>query len=256
MSPASDPFSFHPELRDKISDPLQSFFRQFNIEQMAARLKELGAPTGWWHSNREREASRTKTLSQLPDDDLWVFAYGSLMWDPGIRFAEVRRTRLPDHSRRFILKDIYGARGTPEAPGLMAALDVGSGCEGLMFRVDRSNIEVETEVLWRREKVAPAYTPTFVQAQIQDRSVTALTFVADHEADTIEPDLTRDEQIRFMATGTGFLGSSRDYLKNIAEHFEALGIQDEDVVALFQDTEAYIKANSSHQMIQSSHISL
>jgi cation transport protein ChaC len=71
-------------------------------------------------------------------------------------------------------------------------------------------------------------------------SITALTFVADHAAEMIDAELTRDEQIRFLATGTGFLGTSLDYLKNIQLKFEALGIHDEEVATLLRDTESYI----------------
>lgn len=106
-----------------------------------------------------------------------MFAHGSLMWDPAIDFAEVRRAWLPGHARRFILCDIHGARGTRDAPGLMAALDRGDGC-----------------------------------------------FLADHESDMIRGDLSRDEQVRYAATGTGFLDCSHDYLENIARKFAAFGI--------------------------------
>ena len=242
MSAAPDPFSYHPELRDKISDPLKSFFRTFTTEKLAAQLKARGLPVDWWHSESERETSRAETLAGRWDADLWVFGYGSLMWDPGFRFEEVRRAHVPDYARRFILKDIYGGRGTFEAPGLMAALDKGPGCDGLVFRIARDNIDGETEVLWRREKVGPAYTPVFVEAIAADRRMTALTFAADHAADLIDAGLTRAQQIEFCATGTGFLGSSLEYLRNISGQFAALGIQDEEVSGLLRETEAYLNS--------------
>ena len=242
MNIALDPFAYHPELRDKISDPLKSFFRTFTTEKLAAEMKARGLSVEWWHSDSEREASRAQTLAGHWDDDLWIFAYGSLMWDPAFRFEEVRRARALDYARRFILKDIYGARGTLKRPGLMAALDKGLGCDGLAFRISRENIDEETEVLWRREKVGPAYTPAFVDVVVSDRRMMALTFVADHEADLIDASLTRAQQIEFCATGTGFMGSSLEYLRNISSHFTALGIQDEEVSALLRETEAYVNS--------------
>jgi cation transport protein ChaC len=235
-----DPFVHHPELRGEIADPLQSSFRSFTTARLAEKMRELGLPVNWWHSDEAREALRAESLAGHRDADLWVFAYGSLMWDPAFRFAEVRRARVPDHARRFILKDTYGARGTFDAPGLMAALDRGPGCDGLLFRIERDHVEEETEVLWRREQVGPAYTAAFVAAEASGESITALTFVADHAAEMIDAELTRDEQIRFLATGTGFLGTSLDYLKNIQLKFEALGIHDEEVATLLRDTESYI----------------
>ncbi|WP_193177175.1 gamma-glutamylcyclotransferase [Oricola nitratireducens] len=242
MPPVADPFAHHPELRGKIVDPLQSSFRTFTTARLAKIIEEQGLPGGWWYSDEEREASRAEALAGNRDRDLWVFAYGSLMWDPAFRFAEVRRAHVPGYARRFILKDILGGRGTRDAPGLMAALDKGPGCEGLLFRIVHDHVEEETEVLWRREKVGPAYIPTFVDAVVSGERVPALAFVADHEAELIDASLTRDEQIHYLATGTGFLGTSLEYLENIASHFAALGIEDEDVSALLRDTESYMKS--------------
>jgi len=242
LSAYTDPFSQHPELRDQIADPLQSFFRTFTTTDLAARMRELGLPLDWWHTDEKREAMRAETLAHCRDADLWVFGYGSLMWDPGFRFAEVLRARVPDHARRFILKDLYGARGTFESPGLMAALDKGPGCEGLLFRIARDDIEEETEVLWRREQIGPAYKSVFVEVLVSDRRITALTFVADHDAEMIDANLTREEQIHYVATGTGFVGTSMDYLRNIQEKFTALGIHDEEVAALLRDAEAYLRS--------------
>jgi cation transport protein ChaC len=162
------------------------------------------------------------------------------MWDPAFRFEEVRRAYVTGYARRFILKDVYGGRGTVDAPGLMVALDKGPGCDGLAFRISLENTDVETEALWRRERIGPAYTPVFVETILANSRVTALTFVADHEADLIDASLTRAKQIEYCATGTGFMGSSLDYLKNIHRQFVTLGIQDEEVAELLRETEAYL----------------
>lgn len=251
MNVTPDPFSYHPELRDKISDPLKSSFRMFTTEKLAILAKARGLPGDWWYSDSEREASRDQALAGRWDNDLWVFAYGSLMWDPAFRFDEVRRAHVPDYARRFILKDVYGGRGTFDAPGLMAALDKGPGCDGLAFRISRENIDEETEILWRRERIGPAYTSVFVEVIASGRRMTALAFVADHEADLIDASLTRAQQIEFCATGTGFMGSSLDYLRNISSQFAALGIQDEEVSELLRETEAYINSRRKLPLNQS-----
>ena len=109
------------------------------------------------------------------------------------------RGKIPDAEILLsILKDLYGARGTFESPGLMAALDKGLGCEGLLFRIACDNIEEETEILWRREQVGPAYKSAFVEALVPNRRITALTFVADHDAEMIDANLTREEQIHYI----------------------------------------------------------
>jgi cation transport regulator ChaC len=57
----------------------------------------------------------------------------------------------------------------------------------------------------------------------------------------IDANLTREEQIRFVANGKRFVGSSMDYLSNIHKKFTALGIHDEGVAALLRDAESYIR---------------
>ena len=227
-----DPFFHHPELADLITKPEDSFFRDFSITKLANILTDRGLPTGWWHTDEHRNAIREKALSEHREEDLWVFAYGSLMWDPAIRFTEVRRARVQGYQRRFILKDIYGGRGTREAPGLMAALDRGGECEGLLFRIDKDAIEMETDILWRREFIGPAYFPVFVLAHMGEATANALTFVADYDAELIEPELSRADQLDYLANGSGFLGHSADYLGNIARQFRQLGIQDDEVEGL------------------------
>lgn len=239
MGLAADPFSHHPELRGRIADPLTSPSRALTTAKLAALTKERGLPADWWYADSTREAERAETLAGRRDADLWVFGYGSLMWDPGVRFEEVRRACVSGYARRFILKDIYGGRGTVDAPGLMVAMDKGGRCEGLAFRISGANLDEETEVLWRRERIGPAYKPVFVEAVAANTRFTALTFVADHEAELIDATLSRAHQIEYCATGTGFMGSSLEYLKNINRQFAALGIQDDEVSALLRETEAY-----------------
>lgn len=253
--PSCDPFAHHPELRALVTDPLASQHRQHAISPFATAMKAVGAAPEMLHSDAAREAMRTATLAERRDHDLWVFAYGSLMWDPAIRFAEVRRARVRGYARRFILKDVYGGRGTVEAPGLMAALDAcphghECGCDGLLFRIARADIEQETEILWRREMVGPSYRALFTPATIRataaapDSTVSALAFVADHAAEPIDATLSREEQIRYLATGAGLVGSSLDYLRNIHRKFAAIGVQDEEVAALLREAEAVAAAPS------------
>lgn len=79
-----DPFVHHPELRDKIRDPSTCWARNYLDE----RLVKLGVPPDWRHTDTRREQMRRETFTGRAADDPWLFAYGSLMWDPGIRFAD------------------------------------------------------------------------------------------------------------------------------------------------------------------------
>jgi cation transport protein ChaC len=237
-----DPFAHHPVLRDRILDPSKSFFRTFRPADLDERMAALGRPPDWRFPDEAIEASRHAVLAGRRDRDLWVFAYGSLMWDPAFRFAEVRRARVAGYARRFCLEDTFGGRGTPEMPGLQAALDIGDGCDGLAFRIATSEIEEETGYIWRRELLAPCYIPVFLDAATAGGTVDALAMVADHTAPPIRTDLTRAEQVRYLATGVGMLGTSLQYIENLAGHFAALGIEDPEVTSLLAEARAYAAA--------------
>lgn len=234
-----DPFVHHPELTGLIDDPETSFFRCFEPSDFDAQMDENGLGKDWRYSREEREACRVATLADRPGGDFWVFGYASLMWDPAIRFEEVRRARVDGYHRRFCLLETLGGRGTREVPGLMAGLDTGDACDGLVFRIAEDGIDAETEILWRRERIRPGYRPAFVEARTDLGSVHALTFVADPEVPDVVLDLPHERQVEMIATAGGFLGTSLGYVENLAEHFTAMRIEDDDLFALLEDARAY-----------------
>ncbi len=230
-----NPFGHHPGLAPLITPYEDSVFAGFRVEKAVAMMREHGVSADWVQPEAEREACRARALAGRRDNDLWVFAYGSLMWDPGMRFAEVRRAFAPEVERRFILYDTRGARGTIQSPGVMAALDHGAGCHGLAFRITAAHLEEDTYSLWCRERIGAAYLPAFIAAQTDHGEITALTFLADHDAESIRAGLSHEDQVRAVARGAGFLGSSFDYLANLARHFEELRIEDQGVRQLLAD---------------------
>ncbi len=234
-----DPFRHHPALRDKVRPFATSYFRTFTTQSVRATLAEAGIEeTLPFHSDAEREALRAEALAGH-EGDLLVFAYGSLIWDPALDFAELRRAHAPCHARRFILVDTHGARGTHEAPGLMAALDEGAGCDGLVFRIAADKVETETEILFRREMIAPGYHARFIPVIVDGQEGRALSFIADHDDPLMQADIARETQIRYAATGAGFLGTSFDYLHSTVAHLAEVGIDDPDASDLLAAVRAY-----------------
>lgn len=235
---SSDPFHHHPGLRNKIKPFETSFFRTMTVQRIRIVMEEKGLPVTFpFYSDEEREALRADTFRHH-HGDLLVFAYGSLLWDPALDFADVRRAHAPGHARRFILVDIHGGRGTAEAPGLMAALDTGAGCDGLVFRIAAEKVDAESEILFRREMIGPGYHARFIPVLVDGEEAHALSFLADHDDPAMAHDISRSRQLRYLSTGTGFLGSSYDYLKNVVDHLHEMRIPDPDLDALLAETEA------------------
>ncbi|GGE16975.1 hypothetical protein GCM10011360_02200 [Primorskyibacter flagellatus] len=227
-------FRTHPELRALIRDPEKSFFRDFDVEEVDRRMAERGVPMPWRWPDAEREANRHAFFAGH-EGPVWVFAYGSLMWDPAILFDDVRPALLEGYSRAMCLVDRRGARGDAQAPGLMAGLAEGGSCHGIVFRVPEALVEDETERLWRREMIAQAYRPVLAPAMTPEGPVMAVAFAADREADNIDIGLSRALQVQYIATGRGFLGTSLEYLENTLAQFDRMGIDDPDLSALLAD---------------------
>ncbi len=239
-----DPFRHHPRLRPLVTPPEESRFYRFTLAA-ARKMLAAGGMTGeHFHTEEEREAERIAFMAGH-SGDLWVFGYGSLMWDPGFPFSEVRRAHAAGVTRTFCFVEDGGGRGRPEAPGVMAALDRGDGCEGLVFRIAAADVATETYHLWSRERIAPCYLPAFVTAETALGSVRALTFLADHTAPMIHPDLSWADQVRYCATGKGVLGTSLEYVEALATHFDELGIDDPLVSRLLAEARAYPAAPAS-----------
>ncbi|MGB0505862.1 MAG: gamma-glutamylcyclotransferase [Pikeienuella sp.] len=226
-----DLFATMPRLKDRFIPPMESFFRNFDVAKMDQKMKAMGAPADWRHTDEVREDGRRKFLSTIPAGDLWVFAYGSLMWDPAIFVSEIRQATLTGYHRSFCLKSVLG-RGTEEFPGLMAGLDTGGSCHGLAMRIEASKVETETKQLWCREMLMHAYRPEVLPINTPKGSINAVAFVIDQTAANYQPNLTDDQTSFMLATGEGELGSSLDYISKLADQFEAIGIHDPDLKQL------------------------
>jgi glutathione-specific gamma-glutamylcyclotransferase len=227
-----EPFCHHPELRDKIKPAAESFFRDLDLAVIDAHAAKAGFAADWRTPSKDREAGRRDWLRGRWEQDLWVFGYGSLMWDPSVEFAEVRHAHCHGHERSFCLWDEAG-RGSVEAPGLMLAIDEGGQCEGLAFRIESDKLEHETFVLFRREMIAAAYRPKWLRLDTAAGPVEALGFVANRGHERIRPGIALAEQAGMIARAQGMLGSNRDYLSDTHEQLQLLCIDDVYVSKLY-----------------------
>jgi len=195
------------------------------IEQIVADARAAGYD--FFLSQEEREASLKQALTRYkPGEEAWVFAYGSLMWNPAIEFAEASACEVEGWRRSFCFWVPLG-RGTPELPGLMLALEAGGSCEGIAYRIAPSQVRSELAVLWNREMLSGIYQAKWVPARLRDgRTVTAVTFVVDPGHCQYCGDLPIEKAAHHIAFAEGRRGACRDYLANTAAHARALNIHD------------------------------
>ncbi len=167
----------------------------------------------------------------MTDQSLWVFGYGSLMWNPGFDCAERAIARLDGFARSFCMRSIHH-RGTPEAPGLVLALDPAghASCEGLALRVTPGTETATLDYLRERELISSAYLELTHQLTLTDgREVDAVTFVVDTDHVQYCGGLPLEEQAGIIAHAVGGRGPNAEYLYNTAAHLAKLGIHDPDL---------------------------
>lgn len=171
------------------------------------------------------------TLPPIKSRPLWVFGYGSLIWNPDFPVAERYLARLRGYRRSFCMSSIHH-RGTEEAPGLVLALDPAQNafCDGVAFRVSPGQEEATVEALRERELISSAYLERQLEISLPDAAtVTALTYVVDTAHGQYCGALSLEEQARIIAHAVGGRGPNDEYLVNTAGHLHDLGIADADL---------------------------
>jgi cation transport protein ChaC len=154
---------------------------------------------------------------------VWVFAYGSLMWNPEMRFAERLPARIHGYHRSFCL---YSPeyRGTREKPGLVLGLDRGGSCRGIAYRLAPATLAAEIDLIWRREMTGFVYHMTPVRIATERGPVKGYAFTVRRDSRDYAGRLAPEFAARIIATSRGDRGTGRDYLANTVRHLEQLGI--------------------------------
>jgi cation transport protein ChaC len=171
---------------------------------------------------------------------LWVFGYGSLMWNPGFSWDERVRATLPGFARTFCMRSIHH-RGTVEEPGLVLALDPAAGamCHGLAFRVAAGEEGGTLQYLRERELISSAYVEETHRVTLADgREVEALAYVVDTAHVQYCDGLDLETQARIIARAVGGRGPNTEYLWNTVAHLTELGIEDADLLWLSERVRA------------------
>jgi cation transport protein ChaC len=164
-------------------------------------------------------------------NELWVFAYGSLMWRPGFAFVRREPARLIGAHRSLCVYSFIH-RGTPENPGLVLGLDHGGTCKGIAFLVRADDREATIAYLREREQITKVYREVMRPIWIGDdarHSVSALCYVVDRGHPQYAGRLSIKRQAHFVRQGHGRSGANRDYVLSTVAELDAQGCRDSDL---------------------------
>jgi cation transport protein ChaC len=171
-----------------------------------------------------------------PGEDLWVFAYGSLIWRPDFLFVERVEARLVGAHRALCVYSFFH-RGSPERPGLVLGLDRGGACRGIAYRVAAADRSGTLAYLRAREQVTSVYRECLRSVRLAtapQRRVQALCYMVDRGHAQYAGRLSLQQQLHHVRQGHGHSGTNRDYVIETVRALEHLG---------YRETELHLLAN-------------
>ena len=159
-------------------------------------------------------------------DELWVFGYGSLMWNPGFEFEERQAARLFGFRRSLCVRS-WVHRGTEARPGLVLGLDRGGSCRGVAFRIAPESRDAVVDYLRERELVTHVYKERTLPTTLGDgRRVTTLAYIIDRAHHQYAGSLSVEEAASTVSAAIGKSGHNIDYVRNTLIHLRVMGIRD------------------------------
>jgi glutathione-specific gamma-glutamylcyclotransferase len=160
-----------------------------------------------------------------------IFAYGSLMWNPGFTFQHVQQARLTGFHRRLsVYSNHY--RGTVQRPGLVLGLDHGGHCDGLLYQIADEHWHDTITYVRQRELVTEIYHEVILDVHSQGEAVKAITYVVDPTHEQFAPEKSVEETLEFIRQGCGISGTCTEYVTNTIKHLRAIGVHEENLERL------------------------
>lgn len=207
---------------------MKSKVERSTLEQdgVRAAVRNAGHGSMLW-SDADLERSLDAALANhRKGEPVWIFGYGSLIWNPMFDFADRRVAKVRGYHRGFYLWSKIN-RGSPEYPGLVLGLDRGGSCGGVAYQLHPDAVTQEFKLLWRREMLAGFYLPRWVNASTSSGTFKTLTFVVDRREAGYTGRLSDEKIVTTALRAHGHYGSCAEYLLETARSLEHHGISDQ-----------------------------
>ena len=183
-----------------------------------------------------RPLSPTELLATLrnalepwePGTPFWIFAYGSLMWNPEFAWDARHVATIRGYHRAFKIWSRIN-RGTPENPGLVLTLECGGSCRGLIYRISPDRVQEEMSRIWKREMTFGSYRPKWLNCVIGEETIKALAFTVNRACTGYAGQVPMDVVVEAIASARGRYGPAYDYLFKTTETLREHGIRDSRV---------------------------
>ena len=176
-----------------------------------------------------------------PGTPFWIFAYGSLMWNPSFTWHARHVAMVRGYHRSFRVWSRIN-RGTPENPGLVLTLECGGSCRGLVYRIAPDLVQEEMQRIWKREMLYGSYRPKWLNCSVGEESIRALVFTVNRECSGYTGQLPLEVMVDAIAGATGRFGPAHDYLFKTTETLRMHGIRDSRVEHLASLVKARLEA--------------
>ena len=211
------------------------------FQDLAAEAEKTGALTPL--STDERAQSLTSFMDKRPDEarSVWVFGYGSLIWNPAFHYTDRQPMTVHGYHRSFCLSAPVG-RGTPENPGLLLGLDRGGSCKGIGLCVPEGSLMEELTILWSREMMGGSYRPCWAQAKTDNGTrVPVIAFVIRREGERYYKSRNYAEMAAKIVNAKGTLGPCSDYVFRTEAALESYAISDPVVARMANEVRQLLK---------------
>lgn len=163
-----------------------------------------------------------------PGAPFWIFAYGSLMWNPQFAWDARHVATIRGYHRSFRVWSRVN-RGTPENPGLVLTLERGGSCRGLIYRIDPDRVQEEMQRIWKREMTYGSYCPKWLDCVVGEETIRALAFTVNRQCSGYAGDISEEVMVEAIVSAKGRYGPAHDYLFKTTETLREHGIRDSRV---------------------------